>query len=176
MPAGHSNLLFHNPFLIHGLVILFLSRQFLNSISSELSYELHLRPLGIGDCFGVARKLEVIEFSIRSGNSSAWTPLQLHYFDHLTSTTTTEVIRGNSAKVTSSPSTSVAKQVFVCGDLLSSKVVQFRWMGSAYFDSSIGESLAKHDVWALSNVSASLVTESENITLFRDSFGSDVLK
>lgn len=128
-------------------------------------------------CLGVAEEKEGIEFAMRGSSSdSTWTPLQLHYFAIAASNTSSKVIRGHTVPVTGSSIPSVTKQVFVCGNLLRTEEVQFRWMGTAYFESLFRETLAKYDVWALSNVTANLVTENKNVTLFEDSFGTNVLK
>jgi hypothetical protein len=68
----------------------------------------------------------------------------------------------------------VTKQVIVCGDLLNTQYVQFRWMSSAHLDDS--PPLSVRDVWALSNVTANLVTENGTNSLFEDSFGDDVIE
>jgi hypothetical protein len=68
----------------------------------------------------------------------------------------------------------VTKQVIVCGDLLNTQYVQFRWMASAHLDDS--PPLSVRDVWALSNVTANLVTENGTNSLFEDSFGDDVIE
>lgn len=146
---------------------------------SEISYELHLRPAGATSCFGVAQEREGIEFAMRgssNSDSNSWVPLQLHYFTIANSTTGTKVIRGHTVRVTGSASPSVTRLVLACGSLLRTEEVQFRWMGTAYFDSSMNEVQSKFDVWALSNVTANLVTKEKNVTLFEDLFGSDVLK
>ncbi len=69
----------------------------------------------------------------------------------------------------------VAKQVSICGDLLGTGEVQFRWMGTAFIDGA-GEMTESSDTWALSNVTANLITENDDVSLFEDSFGSEVLK
>lgn len=143
---------------------------------SEISYQLHLRPGGTGvadRCFGLLAEREGIELAMRSSSVSTWTALKLDYFNRTSSTTSMEVIRGHSVAVTGSTLDSVTKQVFVCGDLLNTNDVQFRWMASAHLD---GDSLSIHDVWALSDVAANLVTENGTSVLFEDSFGNDVLK
>jgi hypothetical protein len=119
---------------------------------------------------------EGIELAIRSGNSSYWTPLQLHYYSHNDTFTGIEVIRGHSTEVTGNVLGIASKEVTVCGDLLRKQDVQFRWMGSAYFETPAGENVARFDSWALTNVTASLVTERGTVTLFEDTFGSEVLK
>lgn len=114
---------------------------------------------------------------MRSSVDATWAPLQLHYFASLgqANNTSTEVIRGHPVSVTGSTLSSVTKQVFVCGELLVGAMdVQFRWMSSAYFGDDEGE--ANHDLWAMSNVTANLVTQNDTVSLFEDSFGSDVLK
>ena len=142
---------------------------------SELSYNLHLRPTGLSDCYGLRDRREGVELAVRIGNS-IWIPLQVQYyiFDSFAGT---EVIRGHSVEVVGNASPSEAKRAVICGDLLRGNIgIQFRWMGSAYFDRTIGEEFAKHDVWALSNVTASLITDSGNTVLVEDMFGSDTLK
>lgn len=121
---------------------------------------------------------EGIELAIRIGSSSTWIPLQVHYFNiHPPNEVAgTEVIRGHRAEVVGTMSSTEVKEAFICGDLLRGDSIQFRWMGSAYIDITEGEFSTKHDVWALSNITASLVTDNRNTTLFEDMFGSETLK
>ena len=146
--------------------------------SSEISYQLHQRPTYLpgasGGCFGVRGEREGIELAIRTSNVSTWTPLQLHYSDPVSNSTSSEVIRGHSVAVSGNALVSVTKQAFICGDLLNTEDVQFRWMGTAHLDPP--ESVSVHDVWALSNVTANAVTENGTNILFEDSFGDDVLE
>jgi hypothetical protein len=148
----------------------------LNFPHREISYQLHLRSRGSGtadNCFGLLGEREGVELAMRSSSVSTWTPLQLDFFDNSNDVTSMEVIRGHSVTVTGSTMNSVTKQVIVCGDLLNTQYVQFRWMASAHLD---GDSLSIHDVWALSNVTANLVTENGTNSLFEDSFGDDVIE
>ena len=141
----------------------------------DISYELHLNPTG-SSCQGIQGEREGIEFAIRNSSEGRWTPLQFHYFGSST-TSSTKLIRGHNVRVTRSNEQSALKQVSICGELLCTSDVQFRWLGTAYLSTSMTtrESL---DLWALSNVTATIFTanSSETKTLFSDSFGSDVLK
>ena len=152
---------------LHALIIL---------ASSEISYQLHQRPTyrgASGGCLGLRGELEGIELAIRTSNVSTWTPLQLHYYDSESNATSSEVIRGHSVAVSGNTLVSVTKQVYICGDLLNTEDVQFRWMGTAHLDDDF---LSVHDVWALSNVTANVVTENGTNVLFEDFFGDDVLE
>ena len=145
---------------------------------SEISYQLHQRPTyrgasTSGGCIGLRGEREGIELAIRTSSVSTWTPLQLHYYDSESNATSSEIIRGHSVAVSGNTLESLTKQVYVCGDLLNTEDVQFRWMGTAHLDDDF---LSVHNVWALSNVTANEVTANGINILFEDSFGDDVLK
>ena len=116
--------------------------------------------------------MEGIEFAIRTGTDENWIPLRLDYYNGPTSSQT--VIRGYTVTAMRHTADSVTLNVSICGNLLRNvRIVQFRWVGS------IGISVPEYlDVWALSNVSASVITNNSNQprVLFNDSFGSETLK
>ena len=49
--------------------------------------------------------------------------------------------------------------ISICGSLLQTNKIQFRWMGTADFDDTLNGFLASNDRWALTRVSAVLVRE-----------------
>ena len=144
-------------------------------VHSEVSFELDLQPTG-GSCDGIQDLAEAIEFSMRTGDNSPWVPLQLNYFSSEGNATSTEVVRGYSVfAVGSTLTTPTTQLVFICGDMLLTGNVQFRWMGTAMPDN--GETEEREDAWTLHNVVAYFVNEdNETVTLFEDTFENEVLK
>ena len=70
----------------------------------------------------------------------------------------------------------VQHMVHICGDILRTNQVQFRWMGTATLRvfRTLSRSLAKSDVWALANVNIILIDGNNKTTsLFSDGFGCD---
>ena len=113
---------------------------------------------------------EAIEFAMRNDTSGSgvWTPLQI-----LAERQLTPVIRGYnlSDSVIIRRSTTGAEQntVYICGDILQTSEVQFRWMGSANFFRR-----PSHDMWALTNVNVTLIDNNNTpINIFNDDFGCD---
>ena len=116
-----------------------------------------------------------------SSSDAPWIPLQLTYQPHNNGSDGgpsdgIATIRGYDINVTAHLSDSdeeniiVTESVHICGDLLHDvQEVQFRWMAT----SEVGN---RNRMWALANVTANLVIQSENTQIFQDTFGSDTLK
>ena len=112
---------------------------------------------------------EYIEFAMRNNtNDGPWIPLQLNY--HNTSIPPTRVVRGYNVSASTTSSTSVVQHtVHICGDVLRTSQVQFRWMGTATLRPS-----RSRDIWALANVNVTLIdANNETTSLFSDGFGCD---
>ena len=141
-----------------------------------MSYQLFLN-VHHGWCDGVEDLSEAIEFSMRNDTSRGgrWIPLRLNYYDNSANASHTglEDVRGYLTLVHWGPSNSTTNQVYICGDVLLTNEVQFRWMATA--DSEI-RGLYRSDFWALASVNATLVTWDERITLIQDAFGETKLK
>ena len=117
---------------------------------------------------------EPIEFAMRNDTSGSgqWIPLQLLAEQQLT-----PVVRGYdlSDSVIVRTSTTGAEQntVYICGDILRTTEVQFRWMASTYFI----ELRPSRDMWALTNVNVTLINNNNMpINIFNDDFGCDDTK
>ena len=129
-------------------------------------------------CGGVERELEAIEFSIRSNTSGGgqWIPLRLTYHDSdRNNRTRNKSIRGYATQVHRDQSPMPTEQVSICGDILLSSEVQFRWVGTANGDRFISDA-HRSDMWALASVNVILTTQNESIVLIQDNFGSTKLK
>ena len=116
---------------------------------------------------------EYIEFAMRNNtNGGPWIPLQLSYHD--TSIPPTRVVRGYNVSTSITSSTSVVQHtVYICGDILRTSQVQFRWMGTAELEQVINRR-PRNDIWALANVDATLIdANNETTSLFSDGFGCD---
>ena len=152
-----------------------------------MSYQLVLDVSSSTDqCKGRSRFNEAIEFAMRTSSSSSsdapWIPLQLTYQPHKNGSDGgpsdgIATIRGYNINVTAHLSDNdeenikVTESVHICGDLLHDvQEVQFRWMGT------VKDVNLRKRMWALANVTANLVIESENTQIFQDTFGSDTLK
>ena len=121
---------------------------------------------GVGGCRGIDNR-EPIEFAMRNDTSGSgqWIPLQL-----LAEQQFTPVIRGYdlSDSVIIRRSTTGAEQntVYICGDILRTTEVQFRWMGTADFNRP------SRDMWALARVNVTLIYNYNTSTnIFYDGFG-----
>ena len=117
---------------------------------------------------------EYIEFAMRNNtNSGPWIPLQISY--HNTSIPSTRVVRGYNVSASTTSSTNVVQHtVHICGDILHTSQVQFRWMGTAILLKDDGRSRSRSDIWALANVNVILIDDNnETTTLFSDGFGCD---
>ena len=116
-----------------------------------------------------------------SSSDAPWIPLQLTYQPHNNGSDGgpsdgIATIRGYNINVTAHLSDSdednikVTESVHICGDMLHDvQEVQFRWM-------STSEVVNRSRIWALANVTANLVIQSESTQIFQDTFGSDTLK
>ena len=113
-------------------------------------------------CGGPEGLNETIEFAMRvntSGVYGPWVPLRLTWRGNVTNTST-EFIRGYAVKTHQVTSSIATQQVTICeGDLLpvDASQVQFRWMNTA-------DELGRHDMWALFNVTADVVSTSTGDT------------
>ena len=129
--------------------------------------------IGVGGVFD-SDSNEYIEFAMRNNtNGGPWIPLQLNYY--YTSVPSTQVIRGYNVPARTTSSTSVVQHtVHICGDILHTRQVQFRWMGTATLKITSGKSRPRSDIWALANVNVILI-DGNNVTtsLFSDEFGCD---
>ena len=112
-----------------------------------------------------------------SSSDAPWIPLQLTYDDTGDGGGPSDgiaTIRGYNVTAHLSKDEIVTESVHICGDLLHDvQEVQFRWMATSEFevDRRVSERM-----WALANVTASLINENESIPIFQDTFGSDTLK
>ena len=142
-----------------------------------MSYQLILDVSGPGPCSGIELPREAIEFSMRSDSSrdGRWIPLELSYYDDnaAISTTSTEIVRGYEIPAQSGPDATSTGDVTICGDMLNTNEVQFRWMGTADVETN---RLFVSDMWALARVTASLVTPNKTFVLIQDHFGGKTLK
>ena len=120
------------------------------------------------DCGGIERT-EPIEFAMRNDTSGSgqWIPLQLLAEQQLT-----PVIRGydlsDSVIVRSSTTGAEQDTVYICGDILRTTKVQFRWMGTANYIQP------RFDMWALTRVNVTLIDNNNTTTnILYDEFGCD---
>ena len=109
------------------------------------------------NCDGIESRNKAIEFSMRNNASSAspWIPLQLDSFnDDLGQRAS---IRGYDvpALTIGTDSGGVARRtIVICGDLLKTDEVQFRWMGTA-------NETEGADLWAIEEVSTIFIQDEE---------------
>ena len=119
-------------------------------------------------CGGIEGHEEGIEFAIRNNtNGNIWVPLQLDYYNGIIISNRT--IRGFLVSTfgdQSDTTDNIERRVSICGDLLDSDEIQFRWMGRS---SEIGET--HKDMWALANINATLIQSDESYQLISDGFG-----
>ena len=154
---------------------------YVSFICSEVTYQLILHVTGPGLflqllCDGIEESREAIEFSIRGDDSrdGRWIPLMLSYYDaSVASTNSTTVVRGYKILVQFGQDASTTVNIVVCGDVLLTNEVQFRWMGTANLNQF---NLFRSDMWALASVNAVLITQDERITLLQDNFGGNTLE
>ena len=146
----------------------------------DISYKLVLNVKKNNDdkCEGRIRFNEAIEFAMRTSSSSdaPWIPLWLTYHKsgHGEPKNGMATIRGYNVTAHLSKEKIVTESVHICGNLLHDvQEVQFRWMAT----NDIGGSRkVRKRMWALANVSASLVIENETIKILDDTFGQNTLK
>ena len=132
-------------------------------------------------CGGVEGIRKGIEFSIRNNTDDGpWIPLHLNAIAlESEETPTSVVIRGYqvSASIISFQSafkrrrSTISTTISICGSLLQTNEIQFRWMGTADFDDDLDGFLARNDGWALTRVSAVLVRENERTNIIDEEFG-----
>ena len=125
-------------------------------------------------CQGRIKFDEAIEFAMRTSSSSdaPWIPLHLTYDSDSNKKIAT--IRGYDVAAHKSGNEIVTESVHICGDLLHDvQEVQFRWMGTNHIG---GSGRVRQRMWALANVTASLVIENETIKILDDTFGQNALK
>ena len=157
-----------------------------------MSYQLVLDvSSSTAQCGGRLRFNEAIEFAMRISSSSdaPWIPLQLTYQptenngDYIDGGPSDGIatIRGYDINVNAhftdvdDENIIVTESVHICGDLLHDvQEVQFRWMSTSEVVNSNGA--VRKRMWALANVTANLVIQSESTQMFQDIFGSDTLK
>ena len=119
---------------------------------------------GGSGCAGVDGIRKGIEFSIRNTTDDGpWIPLHLNAIAlESEETTTSVVIRGYQVSA-SIISPNLAKNqsvdISICGSLLQTNEIQFRWMGTADFDDNLDGFSPRNDGWALTRVSVVLVRE-----------------
>ena len=148
----------------------------------DISYKLVLKVNSRDDkdCEGRIRFDEAIEFAMRTSSSSSsdvpWIPFWLTYHEtgHGEPKNGMATIRGYNVTAHRSEDEIVTESVHICGDLLHDvQEVQFRWMGTNH----VGKSgTVRKRMWALANVTASLVIENETIQILNDTFGQITLK
>ena len=129
---------------------------------------------GGSGCAGVDGIRKGIEFSIRNNTDDGpWIPLHLNAFVTSSNTNSSSlVIRGY--KVLASITSDLKNQsvdISICGSLLQTNEIQFRWIGTADFDDTLDGFLARNDGWALTRVSAVLVRENESTNIIEEEFG-----
>ena len=108
-------------------------------------------------------------------SDTPWIPLQLTTYSRTDNNggPSERIVNVRGYNVTSylSGDEIVTESVHICGDLLHDvQEVQFRWMGT------VDDGIVRREMWALANVTANLVIESESTKIFQDTFGSDTLK
>ena len=124
---------------------------------------------------GGSSEHNVIEFAIRTNLDASWIPLQLNTYGITIDVSSGIAIRGYNVSIHLSEDKIVTESVHICGDLLHDvQEVQFRWMATSTYTADNGN--VRSEMWALANVTANLVIESEIIQIFQDTFGSDTLK
>lgn len=148
---------------------------------SELEYQLVL-DVNSSDvnCSGIRDIEESIELAFRNNMSSdsPWVPLwQSYYLGTGSSTMSHQTIRGYNVPSFGRSSPMVTERVIICGELLFTNEVQFRWMGNAFLGDggSNGVRVSGH-MWALTNVTATLIKNETARVLFEDNFGVNTLK
>lgn len=140
---------------------------------SEISYQLILEVTRSREmhCDGIEGEDEFIEFAMHSSRYGYWIPLRLSYYNKGGDITSELTIRGYSLQAKGSASSMRQEQILICGDLLCTNDVQFRWMGTSTTRGS-----DRSDMWALSSVTATLILGNGRIRIFEDEFGSNYLK
>ena len=132
-------------------------------------------------CGGVDGIRKGIEFSIRNNTDDGpWIPLHLNAIALKSEEIPTSVvIRGYqvSASIISFQSafkggkSTVSITISICGSLLQTNEIQFRWMGTTDFNDTLDGFLARNDGWALTRVSVVLVRENESTNIIEEEFG-----
>ena len=129
-------------------------------------------------CGGVDGIRKGIEFSIcNNTDDGPWIPLHLNAIAlESEETPTLVVIRGYqvSASIASAindNTITLTTTISICGSLLQTNEIQFRWMGTADFDDTLDDFLARNDGWALERVSAVFVRENERSNIIEEEFG-----
>ena len=148
------------------------------SESSDVSYQLILDVVNNNQdmCDGVENLDEAIEFSMLNETDGQWIPLRLTYHDSDIDDIiqeTNETVRGYETTVRIAQSPNTTEQVSICGDMLNTSEVRFRWVGNADRERRKTD---RADIWALASVTAILITQDENVSLIQDSFGGNILK
>ena len=125
---------------------------------------------------GGSSKFSVIEFAMRTNLDAPWIPLQLNNYGITNNTSSSSAtVRGYNVPIHLSDDKIVTESVHICGNLLHDvQEVQFRWMATSTY--AVDNETVRSEMWALANVTANLVIESETIQIFQDTFGSDTLK
>ena len=117
---------------------------------------------GIGRCDGIDESRGAIEFSIQNSASmdNHWIPLRLscYHNDSVAGSESTTVVRGYETPVQLFGENEVSTNVTICGDMLPSNKVQFRWIGTAKFDHMISNNVS--DMWPLASVN--IVVKNKN--------------
>ena len=138
------------------------------------------RNIILSRCGGIDGIRKGIEFSIRNNTDGPWIPLHLDAIAlESEETPTSVVIRGYqvSASIISFQSAFNEGQshqstiISICGSLLQTNEIQFRWIGTADFDDTLNGFFARNDGWALTRVSAVLVRENERTNIIEEEFG-----
>ena len=129
-------------------------------------------------CAGVDGVRKGIEFSIRNNTDDGpWIPLHLNAIAMSgEESPTSVVIRGYqvSASVDSAIDhnrSTISTTISICGSLLQTNEIQFRWIGTADFDDTQDGFLVRNDGWALTRVSVVLVRENERTNIIEEEFG-----
>ena len=151
-------------------------------INSEVSYDLDWSFFSYGIGCGYPDGLHRgIEFAVRTNtNGGPWIPLWLEGIDIDHQNINSVVIRGYEVPATFStyngsdfspvyPHRSIS--VSICGNIVETNDIQFRWMGTSDFDDNLPLLLARNDGWALTRVSVVLVRENERTNIIEEEFG-----
>ena len=124
-------------------------------------------------CGGVDGIRKGIEFSIRNNTDDGpWIPLYLNAIAlENEETPTSVVIRGyqvSASIISPELPKNQSVDISICGSLLPTNEIQFRWMGTSDFDDNF---IARNDGWALTRVSVVLVRENERTNIIEEEFG-----
>ena len=119
------------------------------------------------ECGGVNGMNEAIEFAMRTSSTSAdpWIPVRLNYYSRGRNNTRDKNVRGYTVQAIHTED--ALQHVSICGSaslLENATEIQFRWMGTVMTKRG-------RDIWALSDVSATLFNDETRFEILEGSFG-----